>query len=267
MAPTESRSPRSLRRRVNGRAYLVALVASCVAGVAAISFAKSAPGMDAAGGARDEVVVASGADRYPNSTAADWTTYADHVVVGSVVSERRLPPTTVEVERGEGLIVRRLSISVERVLWSAPGLKSSAPSSFDWPALGWKFNTDPTYEETLMTGEHQPRLELGGTYVFALDRPSQYCSNTPSGAPQWRGLGASSILPISRGIIGAGEFESRKVTPQEAKLEWAEVGADLPASVAGEDLTALASALSRAVHDPVERSAARAEKCTRLAAD
>lgn len=264
MALTRARTQQMLSKWVDRKVYALALIASCAAGVG-ISYVVSPPAtVGRSSDAQGDVVVASGADRFPNSSAADWITYADHVVVGSVVDERRVPPTGVELERGEGLVLRELTVSVEKVLWSAPGQKPAAPSTFGWPAMGWTFNADPTYRETVMTGEHAPRLEVGNSYIFALDRPSGYCEATPEDAPTWRGLGAASVLPLSEGVIGAGEFEGRHVSPEEARTEWEHIGAVLPASVAGKGIVALTAALSRASSDPAAREAARADKCTRM---
>lgn len=261
MAPTtRSRVREPLSKRIDGKAFLIALVASCAAGFG-ISHLTSPAATTNADGTGDGLVIAAGADRFPNSTAADWITYADHVVLGSVTQERRVPPSPVETERGEGLVLRELTISVDKVLWSAPGEKPTAPSIFQWPALGWEFKSDPFPHETIMTGEHAPRLEVGNTYIFALDRPAGYCEATPAGAPTWRGLGAASVLPVSDGVIGSGEFESRLVSPADVRPEWEEIGATLAASVAGKDVAVLTAALSRANADPAARTAARADKC------
>lgn len=258
MVRTERGRGRTSKTLLDHRVLLASLVASTLVG----SLAVGSLDRQAASEEEPSVIVASGSDRYPSRTAADWVTHADHVVIGTVQTERRVPPSPEERERGEGLILRHVSVKVEKVLWSAPGARPDAPDSFVWPALGWQFTTDPDYEETLMTGAHEPRLEQGSSYVFAIEKPGAYCEglSTP-GAPEWRGLGATGVLPLTEDVVGAGELESRRVGPAEAKAEWASVGAEFAASMAGQRVSALAGRLSGTELSPQARVEARADKC------
>lgn len=258
MERTERRRGRTSRTLLDYRVVLASLVASTSAGFVAVATLDS----QAAGKEDPSVIIASGADRYPSLTAADWVTHADYVVIGTVNSERRLPPSQEERDRGEGLIMREVSVNVEKVLWTAPGIRPDAPESFVWPALGWQFTTDPEYQETLMTGAHEPRLEEGNSYIFAIEKPGAYCDGLSGPeTPEWRGLGATGVLPVSEDVVGAGEFENRRVRPEEAQAEWASVGAEFAASMAGQHVSALAGRLNGTDFSPQARDKARADKC------
>ena len=58
-------------------------------------------------------VFGDGRDRYRSSTAADWVSHADHVVVATAVSEKEVPPAQSEIDRGEGLIGRSVEMHVD----------------------------------------------------------------------------------------------------------------------------------------------------------
>lgn len=126
------------------------------------------------------MIAAAGADRYPSATALDWATYADHVVVATVEREALVEPSADEIERGEGLLLRNLSMSVTEVVWSSPLASTPAPAEFDWRALGWHFTTDPEYKRTAMTGDDEPRLEVGHTYIIAIEKPDRACVDPES---------------------------------------------------------------------------------------
>jgi len=52
----------------------------------------------------------------------NWVSYADHVVVFSVVADRELPAATPEqIARKEYLIGREATLAIEQRLWSASG--------------------------------------------------------------------------------------------------------------------------------------------------
>ncbi|MFF7265923.1 hypothetical protein ACFZCL_37370 [Streptomyces sp. NPDC008159] len=96
-------------------------------------------------------------------------TYADHVVAVTPVAEREISPTAEELEHGEGLILRDVTLRVDDVLWSSDTPGKPAPTSFAWVAHGWPFTGGDTAHREKMTGEHQPRIELGHSYVMAIE--------------------------------------------------------------------------------------------------
>ncbi len=77
------------------------------------------------------VIVASSRNRRAAQTADDWATYADHVLVITVVGEIKVPPSDKEVARGEGLVGRIAVIRVDDVVWSAKDAPMPAPSGFE----------------------------------------------------------------------------------------------------------------------------------------
>ncbi|MFE9247992.1 hypothetical protein [Streptomyces sp. NPDC007088] len=89
-------------------------------------------------------------------------TYADHVVAVTPVSEREIAPIASEIERGEGLIQREVTLKVTGVLWSRPG--STAPKSFPWVASGWQFTDGSTADRTETAAREDSRIESGHTY-------------------------------------------------------------------------------------------------------
>ncbi|WP_437012917.1 hypothetical protein [Streptomyces sp. enrichment culture] len=73
------------------------------------------------------MILAHGADRHPAQTATDWVTYADHVVEVTPVSEREIAPSQDEADRGEGLILRKVTLRVDKVLWSSDTAAKAPP--------------------------------------------------------------------------------------------------------------------------------------------
>ncbi|MFF3691618.1 hypothetical protein [Streptomyces sp. NPDC002187] len=165
-----------------------------------------------------DVIVAHSSDRHPSETATDWVTYADHVVSVTPVAEQELTPTSEELERGEGLILRRVTLRVDNVLWSRSTPAKPAPTSFEWIAHGWQFTDGNPANRTKMAGDSQPRIELGHSYVMAIQWQEQACADGDDSIPgQWRGLGSDSNIPFDGQILGQGESEG-KVEPTARAL-------------------------------------------------
>lgn len=150
-----------------------------------------------------------GSDRLPSTTATDWVTYADHVVVVTPVEQTEVPPAQSELDRGEGLIDRRVTLRVDDVLWSRPDADRPAPATFDWLAAGWMFDGTPA-DRGRVAREGEPRLEPGHSYLLAIEWEEARCSPGDAKIPaQWRGLGSFSAVPFDDGVVGQGEFEGR----------------------------------------------------------
>jgi hypothetical protein len=196
-------------------AFLALIVMLVVAGGAFSSCANT--GSDVAGETDGRVpgpVIAHGDDRLPNTTVADWVTYADHVVQVTVTGEKEVAPSPGEVEVGEGVIMRNLTLDVDKVLWSSSDAKRKAPKSFPWLAFGWAFKGDPddAVARTKMVGDDAPRLELGRTYIMAIEWEPAYCPDGDEPVPaMWRGLGSDAVVPFSGSVIGTGEFMGEQV--------------------------------------------------------
>ncbi|MGW0712322.1 hypothetical protein ACWD4G_41345 [Streptomyces sp. NPDC002643] len=199
------------------------------------------------------VIVAHGSDRHPSRTAADWVTYADHVVAVTPVAEKEISPTDEELEHGEGLILRDVTLRVDEVLWSGDSPKAAAPTSFSWVAHGWQFTGGDTANRTEMTGEHQPRIELGHSYVMAIEWQPPVCGEEDDRLPgRWRGLGSDSNIPFDGEVLGQGESEgtvttaARALSAAKAETDPEDPNHSLEDQLTGKSASALTQALQNA---------------------
>ena len=149
-------------------------------------------------------------DRLPSTTAEDWVTYADHVLVVTPTDEEEVPPAEDEVQRGEGLIGRQVSLTVDGVLWSRPDPDRPAPDTLSWQVWGWQFEGGPD-DRWPVVGSGTARIEPGHTYVVAVSWEDARCSSgDPRVSAQWRPLGGAAVVPRRRrshrcrGVRGSG---------------------------------------------------------------
>lgn len=164
-------------------------------------------------------------DHLPSQTVVDWVTYADHVLVVVPEEEIQVEPSKEELDRGEGIIGRRVSLSVVKILWSRADALV-APTRFDWDAFGWAFTNGNLESRTRMGQTGSPRIELGHQYIVALVWEEARCS--PGDAPepaQWRGLGAAGVVAFDGGVIGQGEVSGRFQDVREARQQAAAIPA------------------------------------------
>ncbi|GAA1710882.1 hypothetical protein GCM10009809_04060 [Isoptericola hypogeus] len=189
-----------------------------------------------------DVVVAEGSDRYPNLSATDWVTYADHVVVATVVTEREIPLSAEEEAAGEGSMDRHVTLSIDEVSWTSADPRHPAPAAeIDFPAWGWAVQDG---EKIPMAGDDTPRLEIGHTYVLALVwEPAIDDPTTPIPA-RWVTLGADSVLPYEGGI-GVGELEGARRS-QPVSVSANDPNFSLEDELAGESVSALVGVLDAA---------------------
>ncbi|MGL5827510.1 MAG: hypothetical protein ACRCYU_22300 [Nocardioides sp.] len=200
------------------------------------------------------VELGSGDDRLPNLTASEVVTFADHMVVAEVVSEKALPVPQEDIERGEGLILRDVTFRVVNTVWSNAESIRAMPDAFNWTAIGWSFK-DSVDNRTLGGYEGSPRFEKGRTYILALDWAQENCSEPG----RWSSLGGSFNMPYEEGVIGVGELEGRSISKDRVLEERPTQG--IRAEAWGKDLAALKDALERAKSDPVlAKQMASAEK-------
>jgi hypothetical protein len=235
----------------------IAAAAGLVAAASATGIAIAALLAPAGPGTADEVLLGLGSDNYPSVTAEDWVTYADHVVVVEAVSEATIAPTAEELERGEGVIGRTVSLAIEEVLWSREGAPVAAPSTWQYSALGWHFNEGDTTDAVEMALADFPRVEVGHQYVMAIRWQAAICDDDGEFTrAQWLGLGEGSEIPYDAGTIGNGESEG---TVQDAEAFAAdaedEVDQGVEELLAGQGADAIVSALADATAD----TAAQAE--------
>jgi hypothetical protein len=152
----------------------------------------------------------------PDVTAGDWLTYADHVVVATVLAEKDLRP--VRETRGEGWYDRRVTLRVDELLWSNRQAEHPAPKTFAYKTWGYRFTKGDPANRVRVAVEDRPRVELGHRYIFALAWEASRCS--PGDAPQpgqWRHLAQDSILPYDGEIIGTGEMEGSHQDASKAR--------------------------------------------------
>ncbi|WP_304455137.1 hypothetical protein [Nocardiopsis sp. YSL2] len=155
--------------------------------------------------------------RKAGQTARDWVTNADHVILARAVDEQIHEPEPIEVERGEGMIGRTVSLDVQRVLWSAPAPARPAPETYEYPAWGFVFNGGVDNLTPIGT-QDEPRVEVGHDYVIAIDWEEARC--TPGDEPQpamWMGLDNNSVVPADDGVVGNGESGGRVASAQERR--------------------------------------------------
>jgi hypothetical protein len=242
------------RTRIAAAAGVIA--AASVTGIAIAAFAVPAAGPTDQGASEPEVMLGHGSDHLPSLTATDWVTYADHVIVVDAVSETALSPDAEELERGEGIIGRVVTLSVEEVLWSREGATVAAPATWEYPALGWHFKDGDTTDTVEMALSEFPRVEIGHQYVMAIRWEKAVCDEDGEYTrAQWRGLGEGSEIPFDDATIGNGESEG---TVQDAAAFAAdaedEVDQGVEEQLAGQSADALVTALNSAVPDAAAQS-------------
>lgn len=223
------------------------------------SFASNAPVSGEA--VSEEIVLGDGRARAASRTASDWVTSADHVLVVTVVDETRHEPSRTEIERGEGLIGRSATLRVSEVLWSAPDARQPAPATLDLSVGGWVFNDNNDTGTVRFALSNSSRLEVGHTYVKALQWLDDPCFDDPDQG-RWVGLGPGDSVPFDNGILGAGEFEGRVQTLDEATATWQASEPALPTlrgQMAGKSVDALVARLTSA--SPREEKGYEPTKC------
>ncbi len=221
-----------------------AVAAAAVAATLAVGSIGS-PADDTANAQQDRFIIAHGADNLPSRTATDWVTYADHVVAVTATAERETPPAQSELDRGEGLIGRAVTLKVDQVVWSRADAPKAAPTTWDRPSMGWQFTDGDTDNRVKVVKAHSPRIQKGHSYVIAIVWEEDSCS--PEGG-QWRGLGEGSTVPFDNKKIGEGEFEGRARTAAQAQQALAEGGPNvgLKDKMAGKSTASLAAVLKEA---------------------
>lgn len=154
------------------------------------------------------VVLGEGRARTGSRSASDWVSNAEFVIALTVVGEVRGKVAQEDMDRQEGMISREVVLRVDRNIWSAPDVKVVAPQEVSQQAVGWVFNTNNGSGERRLAIAHASRLEVGHSYVMAIDWVDDPCSNDPLKG-QWSGLGAFGTIPFDNGILGYGEIEGQ----------------------------------------------------------
>ena len=131
----------------------------------------------------------------------DWTSYADHVVLYTVDSEEQLPVGAESAAVGEGLIGRRVSLRVDRVLWSA-SRAPELPSRLKMRTWGWVLK-DGKRQGKFMPGPE--RVEVGRRYLA----PMVFYDRTAPG--EWGHRHGNFVLDVEgdRVADASGDDEGR----------------------------------------------------------
>jgi hypothetical protein len=199
------------------------------------------------------VRLVEGADARPSSTASDWVTYADYVLITHAAFDSEVTPSAMELSQGAGVINRRVHLIVDSVLWTRPGGASvPAPASFDWTAFGWFFDGDPS-NRVKMAGAGEPRIEPGHAYVMAVFWKPAVCDGPTVASPaRWQALGGQSVVPFDNEVLGNGESEGRVQTADERISAQKSAGQlpEFPDGLIGRTSKALRVALQAAPAEP-----------------
>ncbi|MFE1884953.1 hypothetical protein [Streptomyces diastatochromogenes] len=256
-----------MKRRTGIAVGTTAALAVTALSVVAATYGGSADHDQAKDRAKDQgVILAEGNDRYPSRTAQDWVTYADHAVVVTALDDQAVEPDTSDPDNPEGdsgPIMRKVTLRVDKVLWSKDKPAHAAPSTFAWDAFGWHQTEDGQRVE--MSGAHEPRIEPGHTYVMALQWQAPRCPAGDEPIPgEWRGLGGESTIPYDHEVLGQGEFEGETqsgASAEESALPSADPNYALRDELAGEKADALAAKLSQTTPGTPEAAEPAADPC------
>ncbi len=210
------------------RALIVAVVAGLVLGTAGC-----------AGGGP---VIAEGSDRYPNRTAEDWVTYADHVVIATAVADKALPLDEDAAANGEGAVDRMVTMQVDDVVWTSAEPRHEAPVTFEWSGWGWALQNGERIE---MAAADEPRVEVDHTYVMALVHEPEFTDGGTAYPARWVSLGSDSIIPYDGTVLGVGEVQGSIQSEPKAPDE-DDVNFSLEDEMAGKSVDELVTALSDA---------------------
>jgi hypothetical protein len=145
---------------------MAVLVAGLIAAVpAAAGCGGESSGTRAAEAPAPRTVTIEGASRFPDAGLRDWASFADHVVIFTVTSDREVATATEEeLAVGEYVIGREATLTIDRRLWSAPNAPE-LPSTITMDVKGWAVKEGQRYA---MVAEGEPRLEVGQRYLAPL---------------------------------------------------------------------------------------------------
>lgn len=195
-----------------------------------------------AGCAGGGAVLAEGSDRYPNTTAEDWATYADHVVIATAVADEALPLDEDAAANGEGGVDRMVTMQVREVVWTSAEPRHEAPATFEWSGWGWALQNGERVE---MAGADEPRVEVDHTYVMALVHEPEFADGGTAYPAKWVSLGSDSIIPYDGTELGVGEVQGSIQSEPKTSDEDA-VGFSLEDEMAGKSIDELVTALNDA---------------------
>ncbi len=174
-----------------------------------------------------EIKLGMAEDHLPNTTAQDWVTYADHVLVVTPTSDQAIEPDESD-STNAGLINRDMTLRVDEVVWSNPTAQQAAPNSLSWTAWGWTYSDGDLSDRTEFGVEGSARLETGHSYIVAVSYEQARCAKGDAReSARWAPLGSGAIVPYDNSTVGLGEFEGSEQSLTEARSE-AAADSDFP---------------------------------------
>ena len=187
--------------------------------------------------------------RFQSSTIAHWLRVTDDVVVAEVTSESYSRPKDIEVERGEGLLGRTVTINTQTVIWTRDG-SPKLLSEVSMDAAGAVFSGGVGQNIRKLVRHDGSRLEPGHRYILALYMRPSICSTSDGAvadpASVWGVIGVGGVIPYDGNKLGYGEFQGKATAevPAVGEVEAAET--QLRASFKGKGLTQLKNLLQSA---------------------
>jgi hypothetical protein len=173
-----------------------------------------------------KLIIAQSDQLLPSEALADWSSFADHLALVTVTSERKLSPSADEVAANEGYIPRVITLRIDSVLWSRQQAPT-APAGFDVDLDGWSFHGSTL---TPLRLEGEPMMPVGKQYVMPIVylRPSRRVQ-----LAGWSPLSPDSIIPYEAGVLGRGDVvPNRQTTTRTPRAEFdGKSAGDLSAAV------------------------------------
>ncbi|WP_111721439.1 hypothetical protein [Homoserinimonas sp. OAct 916] len=131
----------------------------------------------------------------PGETLTDWVTYLDRVVSAKVTTISRGELAPEEVEAGEGLEIRNVTLQITDTLWKSEQAHDIG-ETVTIASGGWLVGQNLDDRRLILTGAVQ--LEMDHSYLLPLFYDESF-------DPAWQGLSNTAILPFDYGVIGQGE--------------------------------------------------------------
>jgi hypothetical protein len=144
------------------------------------------------------IIIAQSDQLLPSESLADWSSFADHLALVTITSERKLQPSADEVAANEGYIPRVITLRIDSIMWSRPQAPA-APAAFEIDLDGWSFHGTVL---TPLRLEGEPMMTVGKQYVMPIVhlQPSKQVQ-----VAGWSPLSPDSIIPLGAGVLGRGD--------------------------------------------------------------
>lgn len=154
---------------------------------------------------------AHGVEALPDETVEDWVTYGDYLLPFTATSVRRQPRTEKEIQRGEGIDIRLVTVALNQPLWKGAGARTPAPTTLELGSGGWTFSSDK--RETELRFDGQVDLSFGQDYlgVFTFTNLTD-----PSSPGEWVEL---AMFPLTDGVVGEQRSNDEANEPARRRVQ------------------------------------------------